>query len=79
MGSPAQEPSVAGRAQSPTVRLREAVSAYTRELRDAGVPPERVLALVKTAVTPTLNGPVDERRELMDLVVHLCVEAYFAA
>lgn len=67
------------RPPSLTAKLRARVHAYTRELRDDGVPPERVLALVKTAVTPAFTVPRGERRELMELVVHWCVEAYYAA
>lgn len=60
-------------------KLRTNVADYTRVLRDDGVPPERVLALVKAAVTPALAVPMDERRSLMNSIVHWCVEAYYAA
>ena len=61
--------------------LREAVIAYTRELRGAGVSPDRTLEMVKAAVTP---GLADARAtagslEGLDDAVEWCLSAYYAA
>jgi DNA-binding response OmpR family regulator len=61
--------------------LREAVIAYTRELRSAGVPPDRTLELVKTALRakPTDKGPVTDTGSDIDDAVEWCLHAYYAA
>ena len=61
--------------------LREAVIAYTRELRGAGVPPDRALEMVKEALRSEVNGfrpPPDARRDLED-ATEWCLQAYYAA
>jgi DNA-binding response OmpR family regulator len=61
--------------------LREAIIAYTRELRGAGVPPDRVLEMVKTAVeseATEARANVEFRRALDD-AVEWCLQAYYAA
>lgn len=61
--------------------LREAVIAYTRELRGAGVPPERTLELVKDAMRSDVAGPrapTDFDRDLDD-ATEWCLQAYYAA
>jgi DNA-binding response OmpR family regulator len=61
--------------------LREAVIAYTRELRGAGTPPDRALELVKNALrADAAAGPStpDIDRDLDD-AVEWCLQAYYAA
>jgi hypothetical protein len=61
--------------------LREAVIAYTRELRGAGVPPDRTLEKVKEAVRSDVSGfraPRDVSRDLED-ATEWCLQAYYAA
>jgi DNA-binding NtrC family response regulator len=53
--------------------LREAVIAYTLELRGAGVSPDRVLEKVKDALRSDLD------RDLGDDAVEWCLQAYYAA
>jgi hypothetical protein len=61
--------------------LREAVIAYTRELRKLGVPPDRTIEMVKT----TVRGEVDGARPMVgvdhdiDDAVEWCLHAYYAA
>jgi DNA-binding response OmpR family regulator len=61
--------------------LREAVIAYTRELRGAGVPPDRVLEKVKEAVGSDITGfraARDVSRDVED-ATEWCLQAYYAA
>jgi DNA-binding response OmpR family regulator len=61
--------------------LREAVIAYTRELRSAGVPPDRTLEKIKEALRSDISGfraAPDARRDLDD-ATEWCLQAYFAA
>jgi hypothetical protein len=61
--------------------LREAVIAYTHELRVAGVPPDRTLEMVKAAVeseVPATRANAEFRRALDD-AVEWCLQAYYAA
>ena len=61
--------------------LREAVIAYTRELRDAGVPPDRTLEKVKEAVRSDVSGSgvaPDVQHDLDD-ATEWCLQAYYAA
>jgi DNA-binding response OmpR family regulator len=61
--------------------LREAVIAYTRELRAAGLPPdqalERIKDVLRTEVTRSGAAP-DLGRELED-ATEWCLQAYYAA
>ena len=68
--------SIALRAQ-----LRASVTAYVRHLKSDGLPPERMLVLVKTTVREGLPEDLDvyEARELMEDVVRWSVEAYYHA
>ena len=61
--------------------LREAVIAYTRELRNAGLPPDRTLELVKTALgaRPTGRAPSTDTTADIDDAVEWCLHAYYAA
>ncbi|MFN2565510.1 MAG: hypothetical protein ABR499_10955 [Gemmatimonadaceae bacterium] len=61
--------------------LREAVVAYTRELRGSGVPPERTLEMVRDALRFEAGGaraPAEIDRDLDD-AVEWCLQAYYAA
>jgi DNA-binding response OmpR family regulator len=61
--------------------LREAVIAYTRELRAAGVPPDQTLERVKAALQSEATGSPatpDIGRELED-ATEWCLQAYYAA
>jgi hypothetical protein len=62
-------------------QLREAVMAYTHELRSAGVPPDRTLEMVKTALRarPTGRGPSTDVPGDFDDAVEWCLHAYYAA
>jgi hypothetical protein len=57
--------------------LREAVIAYTRELRAAGVPPDRTLEMVKDALRSDVSGS-GAPPELED-ATEWCLQAYYAA
>jgi DNA-binding response OmpR family regulator len=61
--------------------LREAVMAYTRELRGAGFPPDRTLEMVKTALRAPAHGssPPNQTAEDIDDAVEWCLQAYYAA
>jgi hypothetical protein len=61
--------------------LREAVMAYTRELRSAGLPPERILEMVKTALRSksTVRAPATDTATEIDDAVEWCLHAYYAA
>ena len=67
--------------QSLREQLRASVGAYARRLRTDGVPSERMLVLVKSAVRDATPRELDaiEARELMDEVVRWSIEAYYAA
>jgi DNA-binding response OmpR family regulator len=61
--------------------LREAVIFYTRELRGAGIPPDRTLDMVRAAVTSDVataraNGEITRA---LDDAVEWCLQAYYAA
>lgn len=60
--------------------LRTVVSSYVSLLRRDGVPPERMLVLVKNAVE-SAHADLDARgrRAIMDEMVRWAVDAYFAA
>nr|ASV46937.1 hypothetical protein [uncultured bacterium] len=72
----AVEASLALRAQ-----LRASVTAYVRHLRADGAPPERMLVLVKAAVSESAPPELDpvEAHALMEDVVRWSVEAYYHA
>jgi len=61
--------------------LREAVIAYTRALRGAGVPPERTLDLVRGALSADARGEraATELARDLDDAVEWCLQAYYAA
>jgi DNA-binding response OmpR family regulator len=61
--------------------LREAVIAYTRELRSSGVPPGRTLEMVKTALRArsTGRGSATDTATEIDDAVEWCLQAYYAA
>jgi hypothetical protein len=61
--------------------LRASVTAYARRLHADGVPPQRMLVLVKTAVREATPAQLDpyEARDLMEDVVRWSVEAYYDA
>lgn len=61
--------------------LREAVIAYTRELRGAGVPPDRTLEKIKEALRSDVSGfraARDVSRDVDD-ATEWCLQAYYAA
>ena len=61
--------------------LRTSVTAYVRHLRDEGVPPERMLVLVKSTLRESTPADLDalEARALMEDVVRWSVDAYYEA
>jgi DNA-binding response OmpR family regulator len=61
--------------------LREAVIAYTRELRNAGVPPAQTLDLVKGVLRAEAGGQRGGTELAGDLddAVEWCLQAYYAA
>ena len=63
------------------VELRASVTAYVRHLRDDGVPPQRMLVLVKAAVRESAPPELDalEARALLEDVVRWSVDAYYDA
>lgn len=62
-------------------QLRESVAAYVRHLRADGLPSERVVVLVKSAVWESTPSGLEvvEARTLMQDVVRWTVEAYYHA
>jgi DNA-binding response OmpR family regulator len=62
-------------------QLREAVIAYTRELRAAGVPPDRTLEMVKDALRAevTGSGAAPDLGHELDDATEWCLQAYYAA
>lgn len=70
--------------QQARATLQEAVRRYVAVLRDDGAPPERVVALVKTAAGPAIAEPAtvgdaQASRVLMAQVVTWCIDAYYVA
>jgi hypothetical protein len=65
--------------------LREAVIAYTRELRAGGVPPDRTLEMIKSALggeaqlSGSRHGPGSESDSDIADAVEWCLQAYYAA
>ncbi len=62
-------------------QLRASVTAYVRHLKADGAAPERMLVLVKAAVSESTPPELDpaETRALMEDVVRWSVEAYYHA
>ncbi len=62
-------------------QLRASVTAYVHHLKADGLPPERMLILVKSVVLDASPAAldVDDARRLMDDVVRWSVEAYYDA
>jgi predicted methyltransferase len=63
-----------------TAEMHEAVCAYTRRLRDAGLPPEQVVIAVKTVatgagVTARLRGETESAP--LARIVASCITAYY--
>lgn len=58
---------------------REAVLAYAFQLRVDGVPPERMLVLVKSVIREAMPPQLDgvEARAFMDDLVHASIRAFF--
>ena len=61
--------------------LRASVTAYVRQLKADGMPSERMLVQVKSAVHDATPPELDpyEARELMEDVVRWSIEAYYHA
>ena len=61
--------------------LRRAVERYARDLRRAGVPPERMIVAVKSVVRRAAvhRSPLPEPEHLIPDLVQWSVAAYFAA
>lgn len=61
--------------------LRRAVERYARDLREAGVPPERMIVAVKSLVrrAAVARDPLTEPERLIPDLVQWSVAAYFAA
>src|SRR5689334_850966 len=69
---------------TPTVALYEAVSWYVTELRSHGLPPERMLVLLKELMRGTAPDSVTSRAvhldaDLLRLVVTWSIDAYYRA
>jgi DNA-binding response OmpR family regulator len=76
----AEREAAAAECRRSQAELREAVIAYTRELRGAGVPPERTLEMVRGILRSEGHG--QHERELardLDDAVEWCLQAYYAA
>ena len=67
-------------APRPYAELRLSVRAYTSRLRADGIPPERMLALVKSALSEKvlLAMDVDDARHLIADVVAWSIKAYYS-
>jgi len=61
-----------------TAPLRAAVREFVTDLRHAGVPPERMLVLIKEVVLQVTETQGPEAHTLIDLVVGWSIEWYFA-
>jgi hypothetical protein len=62
----------------PGTELRRAVCEYVAHLKGAGMPPERVLVLVKQSVFQFESIPLQiETRALTEGVISLCIEEYY--
>jgi DNA-binding response OmpR family regulator len=61
--------------------LREAVITYTRELRGAGVPPDKTLEMVKDALRSDVGGSrsAPDLGSDLDDATEWCLQAYYAA
>jgi hypothetical protein len=63
--------------------MRQAVEQYVRTLKRGGVPPERTVALLKSAIEDALGGLASRElpgnEDLIDTGVRWGIEAYFAA
>lgn len=59
--------------------LRLAVREHTRALRACGLPPERVLVLMKTAMAHAglAHSANELERSLLESVVKWCIEEYY--
>jgi hypothetical protein len=69
---------------APTVALYEAVCKYVAELRTHGLPPERMLVLVKELMRGTAPDSVTSRAvhldaDLLRMVVTWSIDAYYRA
>jgi hypothetical protein len=59
--------------------LRESVAAYVSMLRQADVPPERAIVMVKGAMCESDPLPDKHQRHVVEEVVRWAVDAYYAA
>jgi hypothetical protein len=63
--------------------MRSAVQRYVQTLRRGGVPPERAVALLKSAIEDGLGGPLSREapgcEEIMGDGIRWGIEAYYAA
>jgi hypothetical protein len=60
--------------------LRHAVCEYTRVMRVAGLPPERVVIAMKAIAVKGIIGPrVDEQAHLLERIVTWCIAEYYRA
>jgi DNA-binding response OmpR family regulator len=77
----AEHESLLAECRRSAAELREAVIAYTRELRAAGVPPDRALEMVKDALRSEVSGsvPVPDLGGDLDDATEWCLQAYYAA
>ena len=69
---------------APTVALYEAVCKYAAELRARGLPPERMIVIVKQLLRGTAPDSVTSRAvqldaDLLRLVVTWSIDAYYQA
>jgi hypothetical protein len=67
--------------QALRAQLRASITAYVRRLHDDGVPPQRMLILVKDAIREAVPQelPLDDSRALIDEVVRWSIDAFYAA
>ena len=61
--------------------LRDAVAQFAKVASSLNVPPERLLAMFKAMVgqvTDADRRPMDERAEIMQRLVQMAIESYYA-
>ena len=77
--SPALPPSVAPLSAESRARVRASVTAFVRQLRLQGMPPEAVIVQVKEAAHEALPAPMPgtDSRAVIEDVVRWSIAAYY--
>jgi hypothetical protein len=57
--------------------VRETIRDFVRELKDEGLPPERVLVRLKSTIGEVRGDDIEPRRRLFQQVITWCIEEYY--